>query len=116
MNELDIPVLRPPTRLSARSAPLFEAVTKGYYSGEAGGVILDLKDVESITSVGLSQLVLFGRRLSENDAVLALMGGGRAVTRLLRIVGLERVIPHFKTLDEATRWVREQRDQASGSE
>jgi anti-anti-sigma factor len=107
--EHGVPVLRPPVRLSAQSLPLFERVTRAYADGSQGGVVLDLREVRAITSAGLGHLVTLGRSLWEHEAVLVLAGANRTVLKLLKTVGLDRVLPHFTTVGEAAAWLRERR-------
>lgn len=104
MNEHDVPVLETPPRLSSETLPLFARVSEAY---ETRDLVLDLSRTSSITSAGLGHLVAIGRRLAERGAVLALAGGNRRVRRLLEQIGLDRLMPHFRTVEEATGWIRE---------
>lgn len=112
MNEHDVPILETPARLSAETVPLFARVTRAY---EAQDLLLDLSKTAAITSAGLGHLVALGRRLSEQGAVLALAGGNRRIRRLLEQIGLDRLIPHFRTVEDARGWIRA-RDRADRGE
>ena len=104
MNEHDIPVLKPPPRLTAETLPLFARVTDAYHDRN---LVVDLSETSFITSSGLGHLVMLGRNLAENDARLAFAGGSRSVQRLLDTVGLSMLMPHFRTVDEALLWLRD---------
>ncbi len=106
MNEHDVPVLQPPSDLSAATLPLFERVTDAYPVVAGAGLVLDLTRLRTITSAGLSHLVRLGRRLDEQGGTLVLAGGSKPVLKLLRTVGLDTVFPHFKSVHEATAFVR----------
>lgn len=113
MNDAPIPVLRPPTELTAKTLPLFERVTAAYEGGEQGSVVLDLSEVRLISSAGLGHLVVLGRKLSDVDAVLVLAAANRTVLKLLRTVGLDRVFPHFASVEEALAWTRARGDEGA---
>lgn len=69
------------------------------------GLVLDLEDVSFASSVGLSWFVYLGKTLSEQGRALALARPRRAVERTLRVVGLDEVIPIFRSVAEAQAWV-----------
>ena len=102
----DVPVLLPPRELTRETLPLFARVTASYFEGDTKGMVVDLSNVRHISSAGLGHLVSVGRHLDERGAVLALAGGPRRVVRLLEIIGLDAVMPHFPTVGEASEFVR----------
>lgn len=69
------------------------------------GLVLDLADVGFASSVGLSWFVYLGKALSEQGRALALARPSRVVDRTLRMVGIDDVIPIFRTVAEAQSWV-----------
>lgn len=110
-----MPILRPPREITARTLPLFARVTDAYRDGAGGGVILDLEGVRLVSSAGLGHLVTLGRTLADRQAVLVLAAANKTVQKLLRTVGLDRVFPHFPSVDEALAWLQETRPEGQGT-
>ena len=102
----DIPVLQPPAELTAASEDAFDTLAAPHLEGDAPGLVIDLSDVSFITSAGLGRLVFVGRTLDERGAAVALAGGRRSVVKLIRTVGLDTVMPHYPTVEEAAEFVR----------
>ena len=69
--------------------------------------MFDLVGVHYISSAGLGHFVQVGRRLGERGGALALARGSRRIVRLLQMLGLDAVIPHFTTVEDARAWLRE---------
>ncbi|MFV1959729.1 MAG: STAS domain-containing protein [Planctomycetota bacterium] len=107
MDDAEIPVLQPPRELTLATLPIFERVTQDYREGETRDLVLDLAGVHTISSAGFGHLVQVGRRLGERGGVLVLACGSRRVVRLLAMLGLDAVIPHFPTVKAARAWLRE---------
>jgi len=103
----EIPVLRPPAEFTAAAEAEFDALAAPHLEGRSVGLVVDLSPIEFITSAGLGRLVFVGRTLDERGATLALAGGRRSVVKLIRTVGLDTVMPHFHTVEEAMEYVRE---------
>jgi anti-sigma B factor antagonist len=67
-------------------------------------LVVDLRQVRLIDSVGLGVLVGARRRLQEHgddDGWIRLAGAGELILRALRLSGLDRVFPLHATLAEA---------------
>ena len=58
-----------------------------------------------MSSAGLGFLVRVGKSLHERGGGIALARPQPPVSRLLRAVGLDEVLPRFPTLDAAAGWV-----------
>lgn len=108
MSTSDIPILVPPAELTAATDATFEALAAPHLEGARSGLVVDLSAVSVVTSAGLGRLVHLGRSLHERGRKLALAGGSRAVTKLLRTVGLDAVMPHFPTAEAAVQYIRAQ--------
>jgi anti-anti-sigma factor len=103
----EIPILQPPTELSAASEGAFDALAAPHLDGTTRGLVIDLSEVVFITSAGLGRLVFVGRTLDERGAAVVLAGGRRSVVKLIRTVGLDSVMPHFHTVEEAVEFLQE---------
>jgi anti-sigma B factor antagonist len=64
-------------------------------------VVADLSGVPFIDSSGLGVLIGALRRAREAGGELRVVSGDDAVVKILRITGLDRVLPLFSSLDEA---------------
>lgn len=64
-------------------------------------VVLDFSGVAFIDSAGLGCLIAGARRIHAAEGDVVLCCPRRAVGRVLRTVGMERVIPMTETIDEA---------------
>lgn len=105
MTDPGIPVLKPPREFTAATLGVFDAEVAPH--GEVGppGLVVDLGPVHFISSAGLGHLVHLGHRAGGQGAAIALAGGRRAVVKLIRTVGLDAVMPHFPTVEEATAFL-----------
>jgi anti-anti-sigma factor len=65
-------------------------------------VVIDLSPVSFLSSSGLSRLVDLGRRMSLHGGKVCLAAASRPVERLVRLVGLDQVMPYFGSVAEAS--------------
>ncbi|BDQ03843.1 MAG: STAS domain-containing protein [Ignavibacterium sp.] len=63
--------------------------------------IIDLSQVESCDSSGLSAILVANRIISSTDGQIRLASPGEKVLSLIRITQLDRVLPVTKTVEEA---------------
>lgn len=98
-------VLRTPDDLNRNTLPGFKETVEPHVEGEGPGIVLDLEALGFVNSTGLGYIVHVGKRLSERGRRLALARPTRAVEKLILMIGLNRVLPLFKSLPEATRHV-----------
>lgn len=68
-------------------------------------VIIDFSGVPFIDSAGLGCLIAGARRMYASNGDVVLSCPRRAVGRLLRNVGMDRVLPIAETIDEAFRFL-----------
>ena len=109
MSAAPIPILVPPKDLTHKTLGPFEGEVAPLRDGDGPGLVLDLSDVNFINSTGLGFLVHLGKDLGESGRRLALAGASRRVDRLIRMVGLGNMLPLFKSVPEATRYVGQAR-------
>ncbi len=67
----------------------------------AGKLIVDLSDVESCDSSGLSSLLVANRILNSTGGYMRIAAPSEKVYSLIKITQLERVLPVCKTVKEA---------------
>jgi anti-anti-sigma factor len=87
--------------LDLYTAPHFKQVLLDLISRGARRVIVDFTEVTFIDSTTLGVLVGAIKRLCAVDGALVLVSSDRNITKIFEIVGLDRVISIFSTLDEA---------------
>ena len=67
----------------------------------ANKFIIDLSEVESCDSSGLSAILVANRIISSSDGQIRLASPNEKVLSLIKITQLDRVLPVTKTLEEA---------------
>ena len=68
---------------------------------DGADVVLDLTEVTFIDSTALGAILIGARRLTQAGGGLVLAGPTPATTRLLGVVGIDRVVPLFETSERA---------------
>lgn len=71
-------------------------------------LIIDLSEVESCDSTGLSALLVANRIIHANDGEIYLVSPSEKVKSLIRITQLDKVLPVRDTLVEALQELKEQ--------
>lgn len=100
-----VPVLAPPEELHDNSLIEFEAEVTPHVASQGPGVVFDLNNVRFISSTGLGYFVKLGMRLDAKGRRIALAAPNRKMTKLLRLTGLDGLIPQFRTVAEAQEYV-----------
>jgi anti-anti-sigma factor len=103
----EFPVVVAPRTISGEGIPDLVVAAAPHVLGTAPGIVLDLSEVDFISSAGLGKLVEIGMDLRERKAVLALAAPSRSVERLLRTVGFDRVMRIFGSVEEAKAHLKE---------
>lgn len=104
-------VLCPPKELNQHTLEGFQAEVEPHVAPLEGppvarpGIVFDLGGLEFVNSTGLGYIVAIGKRLSEQDRRLALARPSKQIEKLIRMVGLNQVLPLFKGLPEASSHV-----------
>jgi anti-anti-sigma factor len=102
---IPVPVVRAPREVTGRVLPEFSDATSPAIAGDGPGLVVDLTDVTFISSNGLGELVRIGMNLRERGGRIALAGPNKTIQKLLRMVGLDSVLPIFRTVAEASAHV-----------
>jgi anti-sigma B factor antagonist len=96
-----VPVVRAPgevdvTNAAGLRAALVEAAADGH-----GTLVVDMARTQFCDTAGLHALVAAHKRAQAEGGRVLLVMGGAAVVRIFAITGLDSVIPHVTSLDEA---------------
>ncbi len=94
-------VLVPPTEITEATLPGFEEELMALVDAEGAGVVLDLAAVGFINSAGLGTLVKAGMRLDKRGRRLAFARAHGAAEHTIRLLGLDRKMPLFPTVEAA---------------
>jgi anti-sigma B factor antagonist len=86
--------------LDLRGAPEFDTEIERLLRGDTKEILVDLRDVEFMDSIGLRSLVAAHRRALRGGVPLWLVRGGPPVTQVLRMTGLDMTLP---LIDELPR-------------
>lgn len=81
-------------KMDAVSAPHFEASLKG----DEQNLIIDMKDLDYISSAGLRCLLMVGRQVRDNAGSLILCGLGGIVLEVFELSGFTKLFPIAETL------------------
>ncbi|MDJ0975840.1 MAG: STAS domain-containing protein [Planctomycetota bacterium] len=101
-------VLRTPDDLNRNTLPEFKELVEPHVDAEGPGIVLDLEPLGFVNSTGLGYIVHVGKRLSEQGRRVALARPTKTVEKLILMIGLNRVLPVFKHLEDASRHVEGQ--------
>ena len=101
MNEEVVQVVVPPVEITEGTLSTFEDDLLGRYEAGANGIVVDLSEVEFISSAGLGTLVKVGMRVDRRGGCLARAGARRATQHTLLLLGLDRMLPLFPSVTEA---------------
>jgi anti-sigma B factor antagonist len=96
-----VPVVAAPeaidiTNAAGLRAALLQAAACGH-----GTLVVDMSHTQFCDTAGIHALVAAHRRARAEGGQVLLVIGGAAVRRILSITGLDRVIPHFSSLEQA---------------
>jgi anti-sigma B factor antagonist len=96
-----VPVVTTPeevdiTNADGLRAALAQAATQGH-----GTSVVDMSRTQFCDTAGLHALVAAHKRAQVEDGQVLVVMGGSAVVRIFAITGLDDVIPHFTSLEQA---------------
>ena len=96
-----VPVVTAPEEVDITNADglrsaLRQAAAHGHMT-----LVVDMARTQFCDTAGLHALVAAHKRAQAGGGRLLLVMGGAAVLRILAITGLDRVIPHFTSLEQA---------------
>lgn len=84
------------TNAAGLRAGLLEAAAYG-----PGGFVVDMSRTGFCDTAGIHELVGAHKRAAAQDGEVLLVIPGAAVRRIFALTGLDQVIPHFSSLEEA---------------
>jgi anti-anti-sigma factor len=88
-------------KINSLSAPEFEKGLEEMIQGEAKHLIVNLQDVDYLSSAGLRTILRIAKRLEKKDRKLAFVGAQELVADVIRITGVDKIFPLCATLQEA---------------
>ena len=96
-----VPVVTAPEEVDVTNAhelrsALLQAATRGH-----GTLVVDMGRTQFCDTAGLHALVAAHKRAQADGGQVLLVMPGAAVLRIFAITGLDRVIPHFTSLEDA---------------
>jgi anti-sigma B factor antagonist len=96
-----VPVVAAPEDIDITNAvglrtALLQAASLGH-----GTFVVDMSRTQFCDTAGIHALVAAHKRARTEGGQVLLVIGGATVMRILSITGLDRVIPHFPSLDQA---------------
>lgn len=87
--------------VSQREAPIIEHALSEAGPGARWRVIVDLRDVALLSSVGLGMLITMHKRCSEGRGKVAVCNLSKELIELIKMTKLDRVFAVADTLDDA---------------
>jgi anti-sigma B factor antagonist len=94
-------VIRVTGEMDVASAPLLRTHVLDVIRAGHRHVVVDMRAVTFVDSAALSALLAGLRRLRTAGGDLRLVGGGHELERLLRITGVDRMLPLYSSVQEA---------------
>lgn len=101
-------------RLDCTTAGAFDQESESWLGLGNSQVILDLKDLEYLSSAGLSSLVTLTKKLKSRLGTLALCNVKGMVAKLLDIAGFGSFLPMYASLEEALHPKRDEGRETTG--
>jgi anti-sigma B factor antagonist len=86
--------------LDLRGAPEFDREIDRLLHGDLREILVDLREIEFMDSIGLRSLVAAHRQAQRRGVPLWVVRGGPPVARILRLTGLDMTLP---LIDELPR-------------
>jgi anti-anti-sigma factor len=86
--------------LDLRGAPEFDSEIERLLHGDTKEIVVDLREIDFMDSIGLRSLVAAHRRALRAGVPLWVVRGGPPVTQILRMTGLDMTLP---LIDELPR-------------
>ena len=106
----DIPVLALPSEVTTDRIEEIEGDADCAIGEEGAFLVIDLARTTFICSSGLGMLVKVSKRLHERGGAVAIARAMPAIGRLLKMVGLDPVLPAFASVEAASVFLAEGRE------
>ncbi len=87
--------------LDAPGTMVIEDEVRSRVTELGGQVILDLANVDYISSYGLRMLLVAARTLNNLGGALSLAGANQNVMQMLKVAGYDTMLPVYETVEEA---------------
>ena len=88
-------------KINSLMAPEFEDALNEAIDGEPKHLIVNLKDVEYLSSAGLRSILRIAKRLEKKQRKLAFVGARELVAEVIRLTGVDSIFPLCATTQEA---------------
>jgi anti-anti-sigma factor len=88
-------------RLDAVTSPMLEKDLKDLMAGGERFFVMDLADLDYISSAGLRSILVVVKRLKEKQGKLVLASLKSVVREVFEISGFSTIIPIFESVDSA---------------
>ena len=88
-------------KIDSRMAPEFEEALDGAIRSEPKHLIVNLKDVDYLSSAGLRTILRIAKRLEKQNRKLAFVGAKDLVVEVIRLTGVDTIFPLCTTTQEA---------------
>jgi anti-anti-sigma factor len=88
-------------KINSLLAPEFEKALEEAIAGEPKHLIVNLKDVDYLSSAGLRTILRIAKRLDRNNKKLAFVGAKELVAEVIRLTGVDSIFPLCATTLEA---------------
>lgn len=96
-----VPVVAAPEEIDMANAAELELALLEAAANGPGTLVADLTLTQFCDSSGIRTLLAAHRRAQADGGELLLVVADEAVLRVFAIIGVDRVIPHFTSLDDA---------------
>jgi len=88
-------------KINSLLAPEFEKALDEAIQGEPKHLIVNLQDVDYLSSAGLRTILRIAKRLDKNNKKLAFVGARELVVEVIRLTGVDSIFPLCATVQEA---------------
>jgi anti-sigma B factor antagonist len=96
-----VPVVVTPEEIDITNADGFRTALLEAAGPGPGGFVVDMSRTQFCDTAGLHALVLAHKRAGARGGEIRLVVTGAAVLRIFAVTGLDDVIPHFASVEEA---------------
>ncbi len=96
-----VPVVAAPEEIDITSAPGLRSALLEAAAHRRGTLVVDMTRTQFCDSSGLHTLLAAHKRAQAEGGELLLVGSAAHVLRIFAITGVDRIIPNFRSLDQA---------------
>jgi anti-sigma B factor antagonist len=88
-------------KINSLLAPELENALDEAISGEPKHLIVNLRNVDYLSSAGVRSILVIAKRLDKKQRKLAFVGAQELVAQVIRLTGVDRIFPLCATTQEA---------------